>query len=41
MEISISVTGLLRMDLDGKNLEQQIKKEVYEICFVGGEYVIF
>lgn len=36
-----SVTGLWRMDLDGKNQEQLIKKEVYEICFVGGENVIF
>ncbi len=36
-----SMTGLWRMDLDGKNQEQLTKKKVDEICFVDGEYVIF
>lgn len=35
-----SVTGLWRMDLDGKNQEQLTKKEINDICFVGGEYKI-
>lgn len=35
-----SVTGLWRMDLDGKNQEQLTKEKIYEICFVGGEYII-
>lgn len=35
-----SVTGLWRMDLDGKNQEQLIREKVNEICFVDGEYVI-
>lgn len=35
-----SVTGLWRMDLDGKNQEQLTKKKINDICFVGGEYII-
>jgi hypothetical protein len=36
-----SVTGLWRMDLDGKNQEQLTTKEVNDICFVGGEYIVW
>ena len=35
-----SVTGLWRMDLDGKNQQQLTKKKINDICFVGGEYKI-
>lgn len=35
-----AVTGLWRMDLDGKNQEQLTKEKANGICFVGGEYVI-
>lgn len=36
-----SVTGLWRMDFDGKNQEQLTKEEVFEICFVGGECIVY
>lgn len=36
-----SMTGLWRINLDGRNKEQLEKKEINNICFIGNQYIIF